>query len=136
MVQRGLSAVARLALGVWVGAIAAVSFSVAPRVFHFLDAREQAGELMAPIFRHVDLFGIGAAVLFTLAARRSRWRAILAATMAAAAAVNTFALAPRIEARDEHLQLYHRAAEGLWGFLLLAGAILLLAGSEPAPPRE
>jgi len=126
-----LPAVARLAIALWAGAIAAISFAVAPRVFTFLDDRPRAGELMAPVFRKVDLFGIGAAILFAIAARGSRWRFALACLLAAAAAANTFVLAPRIVAGSP---ASHQVAVWLWGGILIGAIVLALAG--PRTPSQ
>jgi len=126
-----LPALARLAIALWAGAVAAVAFAVAPRVFGFLVDRNEAGELMAPIFRKVDLFGIGAAILFATIARGSRWRFAVACLLAAAAAANAFVLAPRIAGGDRTL---HSLSEGLWGGILLGTVVLALAG--PRAPQS
>jgi Domain of unknown function (DUF4149) len=126
-----LPAAARLGVALWAGAVAAVAFAVAPRVFRFLDDPSRAGELMAPIFRKVDLFGIGAAVLFAVAARGSRWRFALACLLGAAAAANAFLLAPRIAAGQREL---HGLAEALWGGILLGSLVLALFG--PRTPSQ
>ena len=123
-----LPAVARLAVGLWTGAVAAIAFAVAPRVFGFLDDPERAGELMAPIFRKVDLFGVVAAALFAVAARRSRWRFVLALALGALAAANAFVLSPLISERGENLRLFHGMSEAFWGVILVGGAVLALAG--------
>jgi len=126
-----LPALARLAIALWAGAVATVSFAVAPRVFTFLNDPPRANELMLPIFKKVDLFGISAAILFTIAARGSRWRFALACLLAAAAAANTFLLAPRIVAGDKAL---HHVSEGLWGGILVGSVVLALAG--PRTPSQ
>jgi hypothetical protein len=100
-------------------------------VFQFLDDKKRAGELKRPIFAHVDYFGIGAAVLCILAARRSWWRLVLAALMGAAAAVDVVALAPEIAARTAKLDLYHGIAKGLWTGILAAGILLIVVGPTP-----
>ena len=127
-----LLALARFAMGVWSGAVAAVAFAVAPRVFGFLVDRQQAGELMGPIFRKIDLFGIGAAVLFAVAARASRWRFALACLLGFAAAANAFLIGPRIAGGDRTL---HGLSEGLWGGILVGSAVLALVG-PPSPPQS
>lgn len=123
-----LPALARLAVGAWTGAVAAIAFAVAPRVFGFLDDPERAGELMAPIFRKIDIFGIVAAALFAVAARRSRWRFVLALALGALAAANAFVLSPLISKRDESLDLYHGMSEAFWGVILIGSAVLALTG--------
>ncbi|MFI5403094.1 MAG: DUF4149 domain-containing protein [Planctomycetota bacterium] len=127
-----LQSLARLAMGLWAGAVMAVAFAVAPRVFGFLADNPRAGELMGPIFRKVDLFGIGAALLFALVARRSRWRFVIALLLAAAAAANAFVLAPRIPGGSPTL---HRLSEVLWGLILVWSLVLSLVG-PPAPPQS
>jgi hypothetical protein len=126
-----LPALARLGVALWAGAVATVAFAVAPRVFRFLDDPARAGKLMAPIFRKVDLFGIGAAVLFALAARGSRWRFALACLLGAAAAGNAFVLAPRVPGGDPAL---HHISEGLWGAILVGSLVLALVG--PRAPSQ
>lgn len=123
-----LNAVARLLLALWIGAMAGVAFVVAPRVFGFLDDQAQAGELMGPIFRHVDYFGIATAIVFAAAARRSRWRLVLSAALGALAAINVFALAPEIRARKEHLEIAHQLSTILWSVMLLGGIVLQVVG--------
>jgi len=126
--KNALPALARLAVGVWTGAVAAVAFAVAPRVFGFLEDPERAGELMAPIFRKVDIFGIVAAALFAVAARRSRWRFVLALALGALAAANAFVLSPLISERGDNLKLYHGMSEAFWGVILVGSAVLAFVG--------
>lgn len=123
-----LNAIARLLLALWIGAAAGVAFVVAPRVFGFLDDKAQAGELMGPIFQRVDYFGIVAAIVFAVAARKSRWRLILALALGALAAVNVFVLAPEIRARGENLEAAHQISTVLWSVILIGGIVLLVAG--------
>jgi len=118
-------------MGLWAGAVAAVAFAVAPRVFGFLADPPRAGELMAPIFRRIDLFGVGAAVLFAVAARGSRWRFGVACLLGVAAAANAFVLGPRIAGGDRAL---HGFAEGLWGGILVGSTVLALFG--PRSPSQ
>jgi len=129
--SRILFALARLAMGLWAGAVATVAFVVAPRAFSYL-ADPPPAEVMAPIFRKVDLFGIGTSVLFAVAVRRSRWRVCLAGLLGAAAAANAFLLAPRIAGGDPSL---HGLSEGLWGGML-AGAVVLALSGPPRPPQS
>lgn len=124
-----LLALTRLALGLWAGGMAVV-IVVAFRAFDQMES--DAPRFMAPIFRVVDLYGVGAAILATIAFRASPWRAILAAGMGAAALINTFALAPRIANRAEYWEIYHRISEGIWAFALGSAVILLLFWPRPA----
>lgn len=137
--RRFLTASARAALALWTGAIAGIAFAVAPRVFRYLDDPRRAGELLRPIFRRVDLFGIGVSLLgiaAVFAADLRRWRALLLAAMGGAAATNAFLLAPLIEARDDRFALWHRLSEGCWGMILVAGTLLLLTGEAPRSGRS
>lgn len=129
-----LEPVARLLLGLWIGAMAGVALVVAPRVFGFLDDNAQAGELMGPIFQRIDYFGIAVAIVFAVAARRSRWRMIVSLALGALAAINVFALAPEIRARGEHLEVAHQISTILWGVMLLGGIVLLVAGPSRRAP--
>ncbi|MCK6459247.1 MAG: DUF4149 domain-containing protein [Planctomycetes bacterium] len=126
-----LPVLARLGVSLWAGAVAAVAFVVAPRVFGFLADPPRAGELMGPIFRRIDLFGVGAAVLFAVAARGSRWRFALACLLGAAAAVNAFILGPGIRGGKSEL---HGLSEAVWGAILLGTLVLALAG--PRTPSQ
>lgn len=125
---------AHAAFGLWIGAVACVAFVVAPTVFRRLDDNRLAGEVMAPIFHAVDVFGVAAAVLFAVAAKGRKWRVLGAAILGAAALVNVAVVAPRVAAR-ENLELYHRIAEGLWGVILVVGLWLLLIGPRPRERR-
>ncbi|MHC4817615.1 MAG: DUF4149 domain-containing protein [Planctomycetota bacterium] len=126
-----VNAVARLLLALWIGAVAGVAFVVAPRVFGFLDDSAQAGELMGPIFQRVDLFGIAAAAFFAVAARKSRWRLVLALGLGALAAINVLVLAPEIRARGEHLDIAHQISTAFWSVILIGGLVLLVMGPTP-----
>jgi hypothetical protein len=134
--MRILGSLARLGMGLWAGAVAAVAFVVAPRVFGFLGDPPRAGELMVPIFRRIDLFGIGAAALFAFAARKSRWRLFPALALGIAAAASAFVLSPLIRKGGERLDLYHSIAEGLWGTILVGSTVLALAGPSSGKPHE
>ncbi len=129
--QRLILALARLAMGLWAGAVAAVAFAVVPRVFGFLADPPRAGELMAPVFRKIDLFGIAASVFFAITARKSRWRFALACLLGLAAAANAFVLGPRIAGGDRAL---HGLSEGLWGAILVGSVVLALAGPPAHRP--
>jgi hypothetical protein len=127
--------VARVLLALWIGAVAGVAFVVAPRVFGFLDDNAQAGELMGPIFQYVDLFGIAVAIVFAVAARKSRWRFVLALALGALAGINVFALAPEIRVRGEHMEIAHQLSTGVWSAILIGGIVLLVAGPTRRPGR-
>ncbi|MHC4972947.1 MAG: DUF4149 domain-containing protein [Planctomycetota bacterium] len=129
-----LNAIARLLLGLWIGAMAGVAFVVAPRVFGFLDDRSQAGELMGPIFQRIDLFGIAVAIVFAVAARKSRWRLVISLALGALAAVNVFVLAPEIRARGENLAAAHQISTVLWSVILIGGIVLLVVGPSRTRP--
>jgi CIC family chloride channel protein len=122
---RTMETLARIALSLWIGAVAAVGFLVAPVVFSTLDDNALAGEVMAPIFRGVDAFGIVATLLVLVVARGLR--AWLAGIAGLAAAANVLLISPRIGGRD----LYHHISTGLWIAILLLGVILLALGPRP-----
>ena len=132
--NRVLDPIARLGMALWIGAVAAIAFLVAPRVFGYLDDNEKAGELMRRIFEMTDLFGVCAAAVFTFAARHRKFRAILAAVVGACAAVNRFGVTPRIVARPPDMELWHRISEGLWGVILIGGVLLVMMG--PGGPKK
>lgn len=132
MTMRILAPLARLAVAFWTGAVAGVSFVVAPRVFGFLPDHAEAGKLMAPIFRKIDLFGVGVAIFFAIIARKSLCRLVLACLLGAAAAANAFVFAPRILAGDP---TFHRVSVWLWGGILVGGSVLLTLG-PPRPPSS
>lgn len=123
---------AHAALGLWIGAVACVAFVVAPTVFRALDDPKRAGEVMAPIFRAVDLFGVAAAALFAAAAKGRKWRTLAAAIAGAAALLNLVIVAPRAGGDP----LWHRVSVGLWGTIFAIGLALLLLGPRPraTPP--
>ncbi|MGQ0615017.1 MAG: DUF4149 domain-containing protein [Planctomycetaceae bacterium] len=137
MPARLLAPLARVALALWMGAIASVAALVAPRAFRLLAASPRAGEFLAPIFQGVDRFGIAAACLGLLAqvaAPRAPGRvarAALLGAMGAAAALNAYALAPRIAVRAEPIALLHGLSAGLWMLLFCCGITLLAAGASP-----
>jgi peptidoglycan/LPS O-acetylase OafA/YrhL len=128
-----LPALARLGVSLWAGAVAGVAFVVAPRVFGFLADPPRAGELMGPIFRRVDLFGIGAAVLFAVASRGSRWRFALACLLGAAAAANAFILGPGIAGGKREL---HGLSEAVWGVILVGTLVLAISGPRSPPQSQ
>jgi hypothetical protein len=132
--MRILASLARLGMGLWAGAVAGIAFVVAPRVFGFLADRPRAGELMAPIFRRIDLFGVGVAVLFAIAARRSPRRFFSAVGLGLAAAANVVVLSPLIRSGSARGPLYHSLSEGLWGVILVGSVLLALAGPSPRAP--
>lgn len=135
--MRLLPRLAHVLFSFWIGAMAVVAFVVAPGVFRGLrdrltdgESNRVAGDLMAPIFSAVDLFGIFAAVLFAVAAFRERMRAGAALVLAGLAAANHLVLAPAIAARAEGFESYHKASEVLWGVMLLAGIVLAILGPD------
>ena len=132
--------IAQTLMGAWVGAVACVSFVVAPRVFEVLRGKpisnhltreragEVAGELLAPVFANVDKFGILAAIVFLVAAWGLRGRAILALVLGLCAVVNLLVVGPQIEARGEGFETWHMIATGLWLAILVGGSILAVVG--------
>ncbi|MEE8105369.1 MAG: DUF4149 domain-containing protein [Planctomycetota bacterium] len=121
---------AQLLFALWIGAVLAVSFVVAPVVFSKLAAGE-AGPFLRPIFKTVDAFGIAAAAMYLLllTARGSRRRRITM-TLGACALANLFVLAPKIAARDEPFALWHGLSTGLWMVILIGGVFLLVGDAR------
>ena len=121
---------AHAAFGLWIGAVACVAFVVAPTVFRELQDPKRAGEVMAPIFRAVDLFGVAAATLFAVAAKGRKWRSLFAAVLGALALVNLALVAPRAGGD----RLWHHVSVAVWGVILVVGLALLLLGPRPRAP--
>ena len=121
---------AQLLFALWIGAVLAVSFVVAPVVFSKL-ADGEAGPFLRPIFKTVDAFGIAAASMYLLllTARGSRRRRITM-TLGACALTNLFVLAPKIAARDEPFALWHGLSTGLWMVILIGGVFLLVGDAR------
>ena len=124
--------IARLCIALWTGAVLCVMFAVAPSVFAGIpEAQREAvppGEILGPVFRAVDLFGVATAVLYLLAlapgrVRGKRWRAIVVAGMGAAAAVDTFVLAPMIRSQGGS-SAAHGISMALWTAVAVAGLAL------------
>jgi len=142
MPARLLAPLARIALSLWVGAMACVAALVAPRAFRVLPDARRAGDFLAPLFRAIDLLGVAAAALALLAARAAPRapgrgpRAALLGALGTAAAFDALVLGPRVAERDARFALLHGASLALWALMLLGG-ITLLATSSPrsdAPP--
>ncbi len=121
--------IARLCIVLWTGAVLCVMFAVAPSVFAGIpEAQREAvppGEILGPVFRAVDLFGVATAVLYLLAlaparVRGKRWRVIDVAAMGAAAAVDTFVLAPIIR-NEGGSSAAHGISMALWTVVAVAG---------------
>ena len=110
---------------------ACTAFAVAPSVFGVVEDRRLAGDVMLPIFRAVDAFGIVASVVFVFAAWGRRVRGAIAFAAALAAAVNLFVLTPRIAERVEGFERLHALSTGLWTGILVAGLVLLWLGPRP-----
>lgn len=139
--DRWLGALARVGLGLWIGAVVGIAFVAAPLVFgavpeHLVD-KDSAARVIGPAFARVDVLGLVAgaiALLHVLRQPRSRSRRVrgfVLGGMMAAAAVNAWILAPAITARTEPLGTYHLAATILWMGILLGGSGLLMW--EPTP---
>ena len=130
---------ARVLVGIWIGAMIAQAFVGAPLVFgsvpeHIAD-KEAAANVIGPGFARIDMLGIVAlaALLASLAhqgAVRS-WRGGLTLVLLAGAATDAFWLAPAITARTEPLGVYHGTATTIWMMGMIGGLLLLLA----PPPK-
>ena len=133
-----LHGIAHVAVALWVGAVAAVSFIVAPRAFEVFTKSGEAGDFLRPVFAYVDMFGVGAAALYVLLARRSRMRAIVAGILGAAAAINVWGISPRLaflDSGDANFALFHRTSMALWLTILVGGVALIFLGPPPVKPR-
>ncbi|MDJ0974781.1 MAG: DUF4149 domain-containing protein [Planctomycetota bacterium] len=138
-----LDGTARIAFGLWIGAVAGVAFVAAPLVFgavpEHIATKDSAARVIGPAFARVDIFGLVACALtgIALLLRRedgaARWRLLLIAVVAICAAVDAFFLAPKITAREEPLRIYHGLATTAWMLILLFGALLLAVGLLPRP---
>ena len=120
-----ISRLTHIALALWIGAVACVAALVAPAAFEHLDVAA-AGELLAPIFRGVDIFGLATATVLVLSS--VGWRRKVAVVMGVCAAASVFYLAGRIDGRNA----YHYAAEVAWTVILLGGVALLWATARSA----
>ena len=122
-----MNRLAYAALSLWIGAVAGVAIVVIPSVFGKLNDNKLAGDVMAPIFRSVDLFGVAAAFLYAFAVRRHRRRMVLAWVLGVAA-TGSAVLGRFIAERAEHWELYHAIATKLWFVILLVGVCLVVVG--------
>ena len=116
--------VCHIALALWIGSVACVAALVAPAAFRALDVTD-AARVLGPVFSGVDYLGIVTATGLVLLGPRG-WRRNVVALMGVGAAVSVFYLAPRVDGRNA----YHYAAEGVWGFILIAGVVLLYGASR------
>jgi hypothetical protein len=151
-VREALSAVTRVALGVWAGAVLFFSAGAAPALFARLP-REEAGRAVAAVFPVYYATGwIAAAVALAATAlhaasrggwtRQARWRAALVAVALAASLYGGVVLLPRVRAAraagdDAGTRRGHAAAVALNVVTLAAvlGALALATDEPPAKPR-
>jgi len=136
-----LAAPARVALALWVGAVAAIAFVAAPLVFAsvpaYLPSKDVAGRVIGPAFGRVDTAGVVAGLLGLLhlfllpRARGLAWRRLLLGAMVLAAVLDMLWIAPAITARTEPLRTWHAVATGLWMLILGGGLVLLACGLSP-----
>jgi len=125
--MKPLKIVSQMLFALWIGAVATVSFLIAPVAFSKL-ATGEAGPFLRPIFKSVDALGAAVAILYlALCTARGTWRRRVAMMLATCALVNVLVLAPKIAARDEPFALWHGLSTGLW-MLILVGGVFLLAG--------
>jgi len=125
--MKALKIASQVLFALWIGAVATVSFLIAPVAFSKL-ATGEAGPFLRPIFKSVDAFGAAVAILYlALCTARGSWRARVATHLAVFAIFNVLVLAPKIAARDEPFAVWHGLSTGFWMFILVGG-IFLLAG--------
>lgn len=147
-VDKGATAVAVLALGVWIGGMVALGACAAPFVFRLTPA-PFSGDAMGAAFARFDQIAIGASaavlgaeVVRTWAAGRARTiaarvRRLLAVALAGAAAYIGLSLTPRINelhragvSRNvgpdgEILEAIHKRAEAVGKAEVVLGAVLV-----------
>ena len=122
-----LKVASQVLFALWIGAVATVSFLIAPVAFSKL-ATGEAGPFLRPIFKSVDAFGAAVAILYlALCTARGSWRRRVATMLAVHAIFNLFYVTPKIAARDEPFALWHGLSTGLW-MVILVGGLFLLAG--------
>jgi len=126
-----MSRISHALYSAWLGAMACAIFGVIVVFEKF--ARPAAAEFAGSVFKVVDLYGIVAASLYAIVHRRRRWRFVLSIMTGLAAAANLFLVAPKIAARAEGFMAWHRAAEGIWTAIFVAGLVLVLA---PLPKQQ
>ena len=119
-----MSRISHALFSAWLGAMACATVS-AIMAFSKLD-ESVAADLAGPLFRAVDLYGIVVAGLYAAAHRGRRWRFLLSILTGLAAAANLFVVAPKVVERAEGFEVWHRAAEGIWTAILVAGLVLVL----------
>lgn len=125
--MKPLKVASQVLFALWIGAVATVSFLIAPVAFSKL-ATGEAGPFLRPIFKSVDTFGAAVAIVYLLFCTvRGTWRRRIATTLAACTIVNVLVLAPKIAARDEPFALWHGLSTGLW-MVILVGGVFLIAG--------
>lgn len=133
------------ALGVWIGGIVTLGAVAAPAVFHDASSRQEAGRIMAAMFRRFDVVVMGCILLLLITSpllviwfgRLSPWYAIeyvCIAMMSASAVYSARVVSPRIRRlREERLasdspqfDQLHRASVLSMQFNLACGCVALL----------
>lgn len=139
-----------LAAALWWGSLGAIGFLAVPLLFANAPTPAIAGQLAARLFSAVCWLGLACGLLILAAARgedgspRMDWaRGALAYVLLGmlAALLQEFAIAPRIEAR-ENLRLWHSAGTALYAAQWLCALVVLwrvtsegrrAAAGDPAP---
>ena len=126
-----MSRVSHALYSAWLGAMACAIFGVIVAFEKF--ARPGAAEFAGSVFKVVDLYGLVVAGLYAAVHRARRWRFVLSILTGLAAAVNLFVVAPKLAERAEGFETWHRAAEGIWSAIFVAGLVLVLT---PLPKQQ
>ena len=126
-----MSRISHALYSAWLGAMVCATVSA---IMAFQKLGESvAADLAGPLFKAVDLYGLLAACLYAAAHRARRWRFVLSILTGLAAAANLFVVTPKVVERAEGFMAWHRAAEGIWTAIFVAGLVLVLA---PLPKQQ
>ena len=141
MTSKLLSALERILLTLWVGALWVAGFIVAPLLFSELDDRALAGSLAGSLFTITSYLGLGCGglllILNSLTFRAVNWRAIFVVGMLLLVVIGQFVITPMVvELRDQGLtdtarfgQL-HGLASVLFITTSILGLVLVAAGQK------
>lgn len=143
-----------LSAALWWGSLGAIGFLAVPLLFANAPTPAIAGHLAARLFSAACWLGLACGLLILAAARgedgtpRMDWaRGALVYVLLGmlAALLQQFAVAPRIEARED-LRLWHSAGTALYAAQWLCALVVLWrvtsearrprAGGDPAPPSR
>lgn len=143
-----LSAIQRLLLTLWVGALWAIGFLAAPVLFATLDDRMLAGMLAGRMFHLVSIISLisaaGIIAIYWLQIRQPwrEWRLYIVLLMAVMMGLFAFVLQPQMAAlkaagiaegtvNAARFAKLHGIAWGVYTLASLSGLILVVAGLRP-----